>query len=179
MFPCSAGIRTLSDGPRRLTTVRAQTCSSWPDSSVRMNPAAEAQLLSRPFVTESASFDDPKIRVRAFAWRRESVHSAIQCRQASRMCLCKRQEAGIGRLPMPCDPHAVREGGCHTIHVIGPEPVAVDGGDIPQQGDRRGRRIRVEAKAGLEDRRTKPSWVNWHVAKPGEASRSNHVWAGS
>ena len=36
-----------------------------------------------------------------------------------------------------------------------------------------------EVNAEFEDSRTNPSWVNGQVAQSGDASLSNHAWAGS
>ena len=91
----------------------------------------------------SARFHDAKMRARSIASGQKPADLAIERRQASLPFPRKREKVRVGHLAMPGDPQAVAKRCRHAIDVVGPGFVAVHGCDVPQQGERLGRRYSV------------------------------------
>ena len=113
------------------------------ESQVSLHTSVAGAGIAIACGASSAGLDDAKMQAWSIASGKKPANLAIQRRQASRPLPRERQEVRTDHLAMPGDPQAVGKRCRHAIDVVGPGFVAVQGGDVPKQGERLGRRHRV------------------------------------
>ena len=104
----------------------------------------------------------------------ERNNPAIEGGQYAVMSDRQRKEVRIGDLAMAAE-YGICGEGLRKRKIVGPEAVAREAGNPPQQSNGVSRQYGGGRERGFDEIRTKPVWVIGQVRKPAAAFRPNHA----